>query len=298
MIRTAAAGTDPGPGILPERRPIFLVTGGTSGIGRASAEDLARQGATLVIVGREPDRTKLAAAQIGSGAGRGGVMGIAADLSRVGEVRRLAAEVSDRFPRLDGLVNDAGAIYSTRQLTAEGHERTWALNVLAPFLLTKLLADRLAASGSGRVVNLSSSAHRWAHLDLADPERTRAYSAFGAYGRSKLALLMLSYEWARRLRPMGICVNAVSPGFVSSRFGRENPGAFGVGLAFLETLFGSSPARGARTVTYLASSPEVAGVTGGYFARCHPVRSSRVSYDEERARLLWDLCDAQTRDRS
>ena len=180
------------------------------------------------------------------------------------------------------------------QVTAEGHERTWALNVLAPFLLTQLLADRLRSAPAGRVVNVSSAAHRTGRIDLADLERSRVYSAYGAYGQSKLALLLLTYEWALRFQGSPVTVNALHPGFVSTRFGRNNPGAFGWGTALAEFLFGISPERGARTTVYLATSPEVEGVTGRYFARSKPHPSSKASYDLEVGRQVWAACEAAT----
>jgi NAD(P)-dependent dehydrogenase (short-subunit alcohol dehydrogenase family) len=273
---------------------VVLVTGGTSGIGKVSAREIARCGASVLIVGRYPDRTRSVAEALRLESGNPSVFDLAADLSLQSEVARLAREVRDRFPRLDVLINNAGAIYSTREETPEGHERTWSLNVLAPFLLIRLLEDRLRAAPNARVVNVSSAAHRGARVDLGDPERRHRYSGFGAYSQSKLALLLLTYEWARRLCGTKVCANALHPGFVSTRFGRANPGWFGRGIALAEFLFGLSAERGARTTVFLATSPRVDGVSGRYFGRSGERRSSRASYDRDLAVALFQLCWEQT----
>lgn len=269
-----------------------VLTGGTSGIGEAAASALLARGAAVWVIARDP-------ARIAATLGRFRSAGIAeraefltADLSRMEEVRRVAGEVLVRCPRLDVLVNNAGAVFARRELTTEGHERTWALNVLAPQLLTELLYDRLAAGGVGRVVNVASEAHRHVHLRLDDLEGAHRYSGFGNYSRAKLAILMLTYETARRARGRGPSVNALHPGFVASRYGHNNPGAFGLGIRFAEALFGISPAHGARTVVYCASAPELAGVSGGYFARSRPRASSPASHDPAVAARLWEAVHA------
>lgn len=271
-----------------------VVTGATSGMGVVVATEIARQGAAVVAVGRDPGRTEAAAERIRSATGNPAVAAAAADLSVLAEVRRLAEELRSRFRSLDVLVHNAGAVFATRQLTMEGHERTWALNVLAPFLLTQLLTDRLLAAPRARIVNVASAAHRFGRIDLADLERAHRYTAFGAYGQSKLALLLLTYEWARRLEGRPVTVNALHPGFVATRFGRNNPGAFGFGMALAEFLFGLSAERGARTTIILATSPGVEGVSGRYFTRSRPHRSSPASYDAELGRRVFAACEAAT----
>jgi NAD(P)-dependent dehydrogenase (short-subunit alcohol dehydrogenase family) len=273
---------------------IVLVTGATSGIGAATARGLAAQGATVLAAGRDPERVRSTVERLRTETGNPAVVGFRADLTQMKEARQLAQEVGARYPRLDVLVNNAGAVFSKRALTPEGHERTWALNVLAPFQLTRSLEPQLRASNSARVVNVASSAHRSGRIDLADLERARSYSAFGAYGQSKLAVVELTYEWARRLEGRRITINALHPGFVASGFGRNNPGAFGFALHLAEALFAISPERGARTSIYLASSPEVEGVSGRYFARCRAGRSSPRSYDRSTAAELFRICTAQT----
>ncbi len=271
-----------------------VLTGPTSGIGRETAIELGRRGATLVLVGRSPERLAAVQREVEATGGAGGVATVVADLSEFGPLRRAAEEVLRRAPHLDVLINNAGAVFARRELTSDGHEWTWALNVLAPFLLTHLLVDRLRASAPSRVLNVSSAAHRGAHLDFDDLEAARQYAGFRVYGRSKLALLLLTRQFARRLAGSGVTVNALHPGFVATRFGQNNPGAFGGGLRLAEFLFAIRPKRGARTPVYLASSPEVASVTGEYFVRSRVASPSADARDDAAGLRLWEVCAAQT----
>ena len=264
-----------------------LVTGGTGGIGRATAIGLARLGARVGIVGRDPARAASTAEQLSS---IGAVADVfSADLSDQAQVRRLADEVRRTYPRLDVLVNNVGGFWAHRHLTADGLERTFAVNHLAPFLLTDLLADLLRASAPARVITVSSGAQAMGRLDLDDLQGERAYSGQRAYNQAKLANVMFTYELARRLAGTGVTANALHPGVVRTSFGREDP-APGMSLLVrvVSPLF-LTPERGARTSVYLASSPEVAEVTGQYFVRCRPKRSSERSYDTAAAARLWQI---------
>ncbi|MCI4337405.1 MAG: SDR family oxidoreductase [Thermoplasmata archaeon] len=269
---------------------VVVVTGATSGIGLETVRAVLALGATVVAVGRDASKLEEMATNLTPPPGGGRLEVARADLSRRDEVDRLADELTGRFPRIDVLINNAGAVFSHRELTADGHERTWALNVLAPFLLTHRLAPRLVKSRPARVVNVASSAHFGYSLDLEDLEGARKYHGFRQYGRSKLALVLLSYEFAERFRGSGVTVNSLHPGFVRTRFGQNNGGAFGLGIRVLSRLFAIRVQRGARTPVYLATSPDVADTTGAYFDREKPARSSPQSYDRATRRRLWEQC--------
>jgi NAD(P)-dependent dehydrogenase (short-subunit alcohol dehydrogenase family) len=273
---------------------VCVVTGATLGIGYETALGLARAGASVAVVGRAPARVSEATARITAAVPNGQVRGFVADLFLQADVRRLAAEITGTYPQVHVLVNNAGAVFSTRAVTAEGFERTWALNVVTPFLLTHLLLPQLQASAPGRLVNVSSMAHRGVTLEFENLQGENHYSAFGAYSRSKLALVLMTYEFARRLGDSHVTVNALHPGFVSSGFGKNNPGAFGGTIGFFSFLFGIRPPRGARTSIFLASDPSVEHVTGKYFARRREVASSPASYDPATGARLWDVLSLQT----
>jgi NAD(P)-dependent dehydrogenase (short-subunit alcohol dehydrogenase family) len=267
---------------------VCLVTGATSGIGLVTAQALAQQGATVVVVGRQAERGVATVRRMVQETGNPRVELLLADLSVQAQVRQLAAEVQQRFTRLDVLVNNAGALFMQRNQSLDGIEMTFALNHLGYFLLTSLLLDTLKASAPARVVNVSSNAHRSGAMDFADPQGQRRYSGWRAYCQSKLANLLFTYELARRLEGTGVTVNAVHPGFVATGFGRNNRGVFGLGIRIAQ-LTALSPQQGAETLIYLATSPEVEGVTGKYFVKQRPVASSRASYDQAAAQRLWQL---------
>ncbi len=264
-----------------------LVTGGTGGIGKATATGLAALGARVAITGRDPERARAAAADIAARSGNPTVDVFAADLSAQAEVRRLASEVLAAYPRLDVLVNNVGGYWFTRHLSADGLERTFALNHLAPFLLTNLLRDRLCASAPARVVTVSSAAHGTGVLDFDDLCGAQGYSGQRAYSQSKLANVMFSYELARRLGGTGVTATVLHPGVVRTAFGSEDMAPLFRVLLPLVRPFLKSPARGARTSIHLASSAQVAGVTGQYFVGRAPKRSSARSYDTTAAARLW-----------
>lgn len=266
-----------------------LITGATSGIGLVTAQSLALRGARVALVGRDPERARATAEAIRQRTGNPSVDALVADLSSQAEVRRLAAEALERYPRLDVLYNNAGALFATRQVTVDGYERTFALNHLAPFLLTNLLGERLEASAPARVITTASAAHVGAHIDFDDLQYERhPYRSLQAYGRSKLANILFTYELARRLSGTGVTANTLHPGFVATGFARNNGPAYNVGMTLLRP-FSLSPRRGALTAIYLATAPEVEDVTGNYFVKSRPAKSSPASYDEAAARRLWEV---------
>jgi NAD(P)-dependent dehydrogenase (short-subunit alcohol dehydrogenase family) len=265
-----------------------LVTGGTAGIGKATALGLATMGAHVAIVGRQRGRIEYTAAEIAA-AGGGQVDAFVADLSSQAEVRRMAAEVLQRLPRIDVLVNNVGGYWNTRQLTVDGLERTFALNHLAPFLLTNLLLDRLEHSAPARVVTVSSKAHAAGRMDFDDLQGERSYSGARAYSQSKLANILFTAELARRLQGTSVTVNALHPGVVRTSFGAEDPGRAQRMFTPYMRRFMKTPEEGAATSIYLSTAPELNQVTGRYFADKEPKRSSKRSYEEIAAAHLWQV---------
>jgi NAD(P)-dependent dehydrogenase (short-subunit alcohol dehydrogenase family) len=271
-------------------RKVCLITGATGGIGLITAQVLARQSFRLVLVSRSAEKCAAVAEQIRSATGNQEVTYIAGDLSRMAEVRRIAGEFLARHDRLDVLINNAGALFTSRQVTAEGYEMTMALNHLNYFYLTQLLQDCLLASAPARIVNVSSDAHRGGAIKFDDLMSEKKYSAFGVYAMSKLANVMFTYELARRLEDSGVTANALHPGFVASNFGRSNGGMMGALMPIFQ-VFAISPEKGAETTIHLAADPQVAGVTGKYFVKKQPVQSSGASYDEAAQRHLWEVSE-------
>jgi retinol dehydrogenase 14 len=265
-----------------------LVTGGTGGIGKATAVGLAALGARVGITGRDRVRAEAAAAEIRAASGNTAVDVFTADLSSQAEVRRLAGEVLDAYARLDALVNNVGGFWAHRHVTADGLEHTFALNHLAPFLLTNLLLDRLKASAPARVVTVSSSAHATGRINFDDLQGSATYSGQQAYNASKLANVMFTYELARRLNGTGVTATVLHPGVVSTNFGGEDQAAIKVILPLMRP-FMKTPAAGAATTIHLASSPEVEGVTGRYFANRRPKTSNKASYDTAAVARLWKV---------
>jgi retinol dehydrogenase-14 len=262
-----------------------LVTGATSGIGLATALGLAQRGAHVAITGRDRVRTENAASQISAAGGT--VELFVADLSSQAEVRRLASEVVDSLPRIDVLVNNAGGYWSSRHVTADGLERTFALNYLAPFLLTNLLLDRLERSAPSRVVTVASQAHATGRIDFDDLQGELSYSGGRAYSQSKLASVLFTYQLARRMRGSAVTANALHPGVVRTSFGAQDPARVQrLLIPFLRPLM-KSPAQGASTSIYLAAALELEQVTGRYFANRRPTRSSKRSYDQAVGARLW-----------
>jgi NAD(P)-dependent dehydrogenase (short-subunit alcohol dehydrogenase family) len=273
-----------------------LMTGGTNGIGLAAAKELAARGADLSIVARSQARAEAAVAQIqAAGAGRP-VDVLLADLSSQAAVRRLAAEVLARYPRLEVLVNNAGAIYSNRQLSEDGIELTWALNHLAPFLLTTLLLERLRASAPARIVTTSSAAHQGAQIPFEDIAAERSYGGRGfiRYGQTKLANILFTAELARRLQGTGVTAYSFHPGLVTTGFNRNNGPLMRLGMSLIRP-FSRSPEKGAETLVWLVDSAEAGAESGGYFADRRRILPTAAAQDSEAARRLWELSEQQTR---
>jgi NAD(P)-dependent dehydrogenase (short-subunit alcohol dehydrogenase family) len=270
-----------------------LITGATNGIGRVTALELAKMGAQVVVVGRSKERTDAVRDAIRSAGGQADTL--VADLSSMSEVRRLSEAIKRQYSRLDVLLNNAGAIFPSRETTVDGYEMTFALNHLAYFLLTNLLLDILKDSGDSRIVNVSSDAHKGAKLNFDDLQTEKGYGMGGlaAYSRSKLANVMFTYELARRLSGTRVTANALHPGFVATGFGHTRGGLMSFAMRFISR-FALKPEQGAETSIYLVSSPEVEGVTGKYFEKCKAVPSSSESYDEAAQRRLWEVSEQLT----
>lgn len=265
----------------------IVITGGTDGIGKVTARELAKMGASVTIVARNATKAQQVIKDLRVAAGHDRIGFVRADLSTQSGVRGAAETIKARLTRLDVLINNAGAMFSRRELTEDGIERTFALNHLAYFLLTNQLLDLLKASAPSRIINVASAAHTGAKLDMGDLQGAKAYSGWRAYQRSKLANIYFTYELARRLAGTNVTVNCLHPGFVASRFGNNNGGLMRAVFSVAKTLFAISETNGARTSVYLASSPDVESVTGRYFDSRKDVRSSPASYDEQKWRELW-----------
>lgn len=270
-----------------------VITGATSGIGRAAALELARRGARVVVVARDAGRGRETVSEIERSAGTGRASLLVADLASQSEVRRLASEVRRAAPRLDVLVNNAGAIHMERRVSPDGHETTFAVNHLAAFLLTNLLLPHLRASAPARVVNVASAAHLGGHIDFDDLMGEKGYGGWKAYAQSKLANVLFTHELARRLGADGVSANSLHPGVVATGFGKNRNGLLSLGVRIAAPFF-LSARKGAETVVHLASSPQVEGVTGKYFAKCRPAASSVESRDPEVARRLWEASERLT----
>ena len=264
-----------------------LITGGTGGIGRAAAIALASVGARVGITGRDRPRAEQAAIAIARESGNSSVDVFVADMSSQAEVRRLADEVLAAYPRLDVLLNNVGGFWAHRHTTADGLEHTFALNHLAPFLLTNLLLERLIASAPARVVTVSSGAHSMGRIDFDDLMGEGTYAGQGAYNQSKLANVLFTYELARHLEGTGVTATALHPGMTSTGFGAEDTARGWGPLIAVMRPFMKKPRKGAETSVYLASSPEAQGLTGQYFADRKAKQSSDASYDTEAAARLW-----------
>jgi len=266
-----------------------LITGGTGGIGRATSIGLSALGARVGITGRDRTRAEAAAAAISHASGNSAVDVFVADLSSQEEVRRMAAEVLAAYPRLDVLINNVGGFWAHRHATADGLERTFALNHLAPFLLTSLLLERLIASAPARIVTVSSGAQSMGTIDFDNLLGDPGYSGQRAYNQSKLANVLFTYELARRIDGSGVTATVLHPGMTSTAFGAEDTARGWGPLIAVIRRFMRTPARGAETSVYLASSPEVEGVSGRYFADRTVKRSHPSSYDTATSARLWQV---------
>jgi NAD(P)-dependent dehydrogenase (short-subunit alcohol dehydrogenase family) len=266
---------------------VVVITGATSGIGEVAAQRLAAMGARLVLVARDPKR---GAATLSRLPGSGGAAHAIhyGDLSRISETKRVASQIAAAEPRIDVLINNAGAMFGSRQITSDNLERTFATNHMAYFVLTLMLRASLLAASPARVVSTASDAHRGNALDFDDLQCAKGYSAMKAYGRSKLCNILFTRELARRLSGTGVSANCLHPGFVATRFG-DNSGGILAPIARMAKTFAISPQKGAETIVYLATSPEAASRSGEYFYQCRPATPTAAARDDEAARRLWTV---------
>ena len=276
------------------RGKVCMVTGATSGIGQVTAAALAMQGAHVIVVGRNRAKAQQVVGEIRRQTGNDAVWYLLADFSDLQQVRELAAAFSAQYSQLDVLVNNAGTYFNTRHPAPGGVEMTFHVNHLAHFLLTNLLLDTLTASAPARIVNVTSRAHEYDNMDFDDLGFERSYFGMKAYARSKLANLLFTYELARRLAGSGVTVNAVHPGPVATDIWRTNIPVLGPAIKWVMSLFALTPEEGADTLIYLASSPDVEGVTGTYFVEREAIASSPLSYDEQVAARLWEVSEQLT----
>jgi NAD(P)-dependent dehydrogenase (short-subunit alcohol dehydrogenase family) len=263
-----------------------VATGATSGIGEAAVVALAGMGARIVIVARDEARAKVTMQKLEAKAPGLGHRLHLADLSSMAETRRVGEAIAASEPRIDVLINNAGALFSNRRVTPEGLELTFALNHMAYFVLTEALRDKLVASAPARIVSTSSIAHERESLDFNDLQSANGYGGLKVYSRSKLANILFTRELARRLNGTEVTANCLHPGVVKTRFGAASGGLFGLVIPFLRPFF-ISPEQGAETIVYLASSPEVADTTGGYFVKRKLVEPSAAARDDTAAKRLW-----------
>lgn len=282
---------------------VVLITGATNGIGEVTARELAKRGATTVIIGRNEEKTRQVAAAIKQQTGNQQVDYFIADLSIMDQVRQLAQDFKAKYNQLHILVNNAGALFTNRHLTPDGYEMTFALNHLSYFLLTNLLLDTLKSTGTpnekARIVNVSSSVHYSAKLDFDNLNGEKRFNGLSAYSVSKLENIIFTYELDRRLKEEGanVTANALHPGVVNTGFGKNNGGFAGLvakGVMAVMRLFQISAEEGAKTTIYLATSPDVEGISGSYFEKCKPKKSSQESYNQDHWRRLWEISEELT----
>jgi NAD(P)-dependent dehydrogenase (short-subunit alcohol dehydrogenase family) len=269
---------------------VVVITGGTSGIGQLTAERLATMGARIVLVARSQSRGETALGRLREIAPAQAHSIHYGDVSRVADLNRLAAEIRSAEPRIDVLINNAGAMFGQRKVTEDGLELTFATNHLSYFVLTQGLREPLAAAGAARVINTSSHAHYRAKIDFDDLQSERNYKAFPVYCLSKLCNILFTRVLARRLAGTGITANSLHPGFVKTRFGDESGGGMARWIGLMK-LFAISVEKGAETLIYLASSGDVANTSGLYFYKCKPVESSKLALDDAVAERLWEYTD-------
>lgn len=270
---------------------VCMVTGATSGVGQATASHLAKLGASVVFVGRDPKKCALVADEIKAATGNPAVDFLVADLSSQKDVRRIAEEFKLRSPRLDVLVNNAGAIFFSRRKSVDGIEMTFALNHLAYFLLTNLLLDTLSASAPARVINITSARHGGAAMNFSDLELRKGYNGLKAYDQSKLANMLFTLELAKRVEGRGVTVNAIHPGYVESNLGKNDAGIFRPFVSLFR-MGGITPEEASNYIVYLAASDAVANTTGSYFYK-DKATASLAAYDEQAASLLWEVSAAR-----
>ncbi|MGZ5961366.1 MAG: SDR family oxidoreductase [Rhizomicrobium sp.] len=267
-----------------------VVTGGTSGIGEVAAFRLAGQGARIVLIARDPKRGDVTLSMLKQANPTADHKVHYGDLSSIADMKRVATEVANTEPRIDVLVNNAGAVFLSRQTSVDGLEMTFATNHMNYFVVTNILLDRLKATPGARIVSTASEAHKSGKLDFDDLQSAKSYSTFRVYGTSKLCNILFTRELARRLDGTGVTANSLHPGFVGTRFGQNNATNFFM-KALTRTImtFGISPEEGAKTIIHLASSPDVATISGEYFYKCKVAEPSLAAQDDDAAKRLWDV---------
>ncbi len=271
----------------------MVITGATAGIGLAAAKAFAARGDALAIIARDEGRARAAVAEMERDRpGNAPIDVLLADLSSQSQIRRVAGEILERYPRIDVLANNAGAMFTRRQVTVDGIELTWAVNHLAPFLLTALLLDRLKASAPSRIVTTASAAHEDARIPFDDLDAERSYRGLRRYGQSKLANILFTTELASRLAGTGVTANCFHPGLVATRFNFNNGILMRLGMTAL-SLVSRSPEKGAETLIWLATSPDVAGVSGFYFVDKERRMPSRAAQDRLAAQRLREISERQ-----
>ena len=266
----------------------IVITGATSGIGEVAALQLAQQGARIVAIARDRDRGEETLRRLRGAAPAQDHIVHYADLSRLSEMKRVSTLIAEREQRIDVLINNAGALFTKRELTEDGLERTFATNHMAYFVVTNQLSHRLRATRDARVVCTASDAHKGAKLDFGDLQSERGFSAFAMYGRSKLMNILFTRELARRLASTGVTANCLHPGFVATRFGDAGSGLMAQVIRVAKK-FALTPQEGAQTIIYLASSPEVAAVSGQYFYKSKPAVPTQAAQNDADARRLWEV---------
>ncbi|TMI56858.1 SDR family oxidoreductase [Candidatus Bathyarchaeota archaeon] len=272
---------------------VCLVTGGNSGIGKSVALGLAKMGATVVVVSRNKEKGETAVTDTVEKSGNNNVELIQADMSSQNSIHQLVNEFRARHEKLHLLINNAGVYLTKRSETEDGLESTFAVNHLGPFLLTSLLVDILKASAPSRIVNVTSDAHKGARVNFDDLQGERKFSGWQAYGQSKLAMILYTRGLAKKLEGTGVTVNSAHPGVVRTNFAKNNGGLVMLGFRFLGMFF-ISPESAAKRILYVATSPDLEGVTGKYFTKMHEVKSSQESYDDDSARRLWQISEQLT----
>jgi NAD(P)-dependent dehydrogenase (short-subunit alcohol dehydrogenase family) len=270
------------------RDKVVAITGATSGIGEVAADRLAQKGARIVFVARDRTRGEEMRKHLRAIAGHADHTVHYADLSRLSEMKRVADAIAVAEPQIDVLINNAGALFTHRQMTEDGLERTFALNHMSYFIVTNLLLGRLRATPGARIVSTASDAHKGKRLRFGDLQSSHGYSGFAAYGRTKLMNILFTRELARRLAGSGVTANCLHPGFVSTRFGDQSGGCMSLAVRIAKN-FAITPEQGAETIIYLASSPAVEGKSGGYYYKCKPDTPSGAAQNDTDAARLWEI---------
>jgi NAD(P)-dependent dehydrogenase (short-subunit alcohol dehydrogenase family) len=265
----------------------IVITGGTSGIGEVAAVELAKQGARIVLIARDPERAGITLSKLRNANPSADHVSRVADLSRISEMMRVSKELLQSEPEIDVLINNAGALFNTRKVTEDGLEMTFATNHMAYFVLTNMLLPSLKPGA--RIVSTASDAHKGAKLDFDDLQSAKKYSGFSVYGKSKLANILFNRELARRIAGTGVTANCLHPGFVATRFGDQSGGILSVAVKIAKPIGAISPQDGAKTIIYLASSPEVEGKSGGYYYKNKLATPTKEAQSDADAKRLWDV---------